>query len=68
MTGKQLEVLNTIKDYIDREGIPPTVRELCDIVGLKSPSTMHGHIKRLESQGYISMIKGSPRSIKIVNN
>lgn len=68
MTRKQLEVLNTIKDYIDREGIPPTVRELCDIVGLKSSSTMHGYIKRLENQGYISMIKGSPRSIRIVKN
>lgn len=66
MTGKQKEILTTINKYIEREGISPTVRELCNITGIKSTSTIHGYIKRLQNQGYIEMIKGSPRSMRVV--
>lgn len=66
MTERQHEILVTINNYIEREGISPTVRELCDITGIKSTSTVHGYIKSLQTQGYISMIKGSPRSMRIV--
>lgn len=66
MTERQHEILLTINKYIEKEGISPTVREICDITGLKSTSTVHEHIKKLERQGYIHMIKGSPRSMRIV--
>lgn len=66
MTERQREILVTINNYIEKEGISPTVRELCDITGIKSTSTIHGYIKRLQNQGYIDMIKGSPRSMRVI--
>lgn len=66
MTKRQIEILNIISDYIKREGISPTVREICSIAGLKSSATAHTHIKALEKEGYIQMIKASPRSIRVL--
>lgn len=66
MTERQKEIFLAITRYIEKEGISPTVREIGNIVGLSSSSTVHKHIKVLESEGYIKMKKDSPRSIKIV--
>ncbi len=66
ITKKQKVVLSTINEYIEREKIAPTVRELCDILGLSSTSTMQGYINRLEEHEYIAKKKGSPRSLKIL--
>lgn len=66
MTKRQQEIVNIIIDYIEREGISPTVREIGTLAGLKSSSTAHNHIKALEKEGYIQMIKASPRSMKII--
>lgn len=68
MTKRQHEILLTINDYIQSEGMSPTVREICDMTGLKSTSTVHGYIKRLEKQGYIKIKQGSARSIRIVKD
>lgn len=68
MTKRQQEILLTINDYIQSEGMSPTVREICDMTGLKSTSTVHGYIKRLEKQGYIKIKQGSARSIRIVKD
>lgn len=52
---KQLKkILNFIKDEILGKGYPPAVREICDAVGLKSTSTVHGHLERLEKKKVIS--------------
>lgn len=66
MTINRLKVLTAIKEYIERERISPTVRELSEIVGLKSTSSIHRHIDVLEKEGYISRIKESPRSIRVL--
>lgn len=66
LTNKQREVLNIINKYIEREKISPTVRELCDIIGVKSTSTIHSHLSNLEEKGYITKIKDSPRSLRII--
>lgn len=68
MTKRQHEILLTIDDYIKREGLAPTVREICYITGLKSTSTVHRHIKGLQKQGYIEVKQGSARSIRIIKN
>lgn len=65
LTEKQREVLGIIQDFITVKGISPTVREIADRCGIKSTSTVHGYLKRLEREGYISKIKESPRSIKV---
>lgn len=66
MTERQREILLMINEYIEKKGISPTVREICDIAGLKSSATVHSHIKRLQEQGYIDMINGSPRSMRVI--
>ncbi|MDU5106548.1 MULTISPECIES: LexA family protein [unclassified Clostridium] len=66
MTERQHEILNMINEYINKERISPTVREICDIAGLKSSATVHRHIKVLQNKGYIQMIKNSPRSMRVV--
>lgn len=66
LTKKQRIVLNAINEYVKKERISPTVRELCDILGLRSTSTIQGYINRLEEYGYIAKKKDSPRSLKIL--
>lgn len=66
MTERQREILVTINKYIEKEGISPTVREIGQIVGLRSSSTVHNHIKALEKEGYIKMKKDSPRSMRVI--
>ncbi len=65
---KQLKkILNFIKDEILGKGYPPAVREICDAVGLKSTSTVHGHLERLEKKGYIRRDPSKPRAIEIID-
>ena len=65
LTNKQGMILKAIYLYIQANGISPTVRNICDLVGLKSSSTGHGYINVLESRGYITRKKTIPRSILI---
>ncbi|MED9957732.1 MAG: LexA repressor, partial [Christensenellales bacterium] len=44
----QAKILAYIKQEIQEKGYPPSVREICEAVGLKSTSTVHGHLTRLE--------------------
>ena len=50
MTDKIYEYLQTV---IPQQGYAPSVREICEAVGLKSPSTVHFHLKRLQERGLI---------------
>ena len=45
ITQKQLEILNYLKNEIINRGFPPSVREICDAVGLKSTSSVHSHLE-----------------------
>lgn len=62
---KQQEILDYIKSYCAQKGYPPTVREIGAAVGFNSPSTVHGYIRRLESEGKIEKMGGSSRALKI---
>ena len=44
---------------------PPTVRELGSLVGLSSPSSVHGHLDRLEKNGYLKRDRDRPRTIEL---
>lgn len=63
---KQLEVYNFLKTYTENRGFPPSVREICEAVGLSSTSTVHGHLKRLEKKGLIKRDPSKPRALEIV--
>ena len=50
ISPKQQEILNYIKDEILNHGYPPSVREICDAVGLRSTSTVFSHLEKLEKK------------------
>ena len=53
ISKRQQDILTFIKDEVKLKGYPPSVREIGEAVGLASSSTVHGHLARLESKGYI---------------
>ena len=67
LSKKQMDVLKFIKSEISKKGYPPSVREICDAVKLKSTSTVHGHLERLEKKGFIRRDPTKPRAIEILD-
>ena len=68
ITAKQQEILDYIKDEILKRGYPPTVREICETVNLKSTSSVHSHLETLEKNGYIRRDPTKPRAIEICDD
>lgn len=68
ITDKQKEILEFIKACILKKGYPPTVREICEKVQLKSTSSVHSHLEQLEKNGYIRRDPTKPRAIEIVDD
>ena len=68
ITGKQEEILSFIKEEILEHGYPPTVREICDKVKLKSTSSVHAQLEKLEKNGYIRRDPTKPRAIEICDD
>ena len=68
ITDKQREILEYIKQEILNKGYPPTVREMCDAVHLKSTSSIHSHLESLEKNGYIRRDPSKPRTIEVVDD
>lgn len=65
-SNKQEEIFEFIKSQLIDKGYPPTVREICAHVGLRSTSTVHGHLSRLEKKGLIKRDPAKPRAIELV--
>ena len=68
ISKKQQEILDYLKREIMSHGYPPTVREICDAVHLKSTSSVHSHLESLEKNGYIRRDPAKPRAIEIVDD
>lgn len=68
ISEKQTEILDYIKTEIINRGYPPTVRDICNAVNLKSTSSVHSHLETLEREGYIIRDKTKPRAIEIVDD
>lgn len=66
LTKIETQILNIIIKYIEDNGYSPTVREVGEIVGFKSSSTGHRHLKILESKGYIERKENFPRALKVL--
>ena len=62
---KQSEIYEFLKTYTGNKGYPPSVREICEAVSLRSTSTVHGHLKRLEKKGMIKRDPSKPRALEI---
>lgn len=68
ITSKQQEILAFIKETILKKGYPPTVREICEAVRLKSTSSVHSHLETLERNGYIRRDPTKPRAMEILDD
>ena len=67
LSGRQQAILEFIKQEVRSKGYPPSVREIGEAVGLKSSSTVHGHLDRLEKKGIIRRDPTKPRAIEILD-
>ncbi len=68
ITQKQSEILEYIKSQILNKGYPPSVRDICSAVNLKSTSSVHAHLESLEKNGYIRRDPTKPRTIEIIDD
>lgn len=68
ISSKQQEILDYIKEEILKRGYPPSVREICEAVHLKSTSSVHSHLETLEKNGYIRRDPTKPRAIEICDD
>ena len=68
ITAKQSEILEYIKNQIVNKGYPPSVRDICEAVHLKSTSSVHAHLETLEKNGYIRRDPTKPRAIEIIDD
>lgn len=68
ISQKQREILEYIKQEIQKKGYPPAVREICEAVHLKSTSSVHSHLETLEKNGYIRRDPTKPRAIEIMDD
>ena len=67
ISDKQREILEYMKQEILNKGYPPTVRDICEPVHLKSTSSVHSHLETLEKNGYIRRDPTKPRAIEIID-
>lgn len=68
LTSRQREILNFINEEVMHKNYPPSVREICQAMGLSSSSTVHAHLKALEKKGYIKRDPTKPRAIEVLDH
>ena len=68
ISSRQKEILDYIKDQIILKGYPPSVRDICEAVHLRSTSSVHAHLSTLEKNGYIRRDPTKPRAIEIADD
>jgi len=68
LSKNQQLILDFLKDQIRTKGYPPSIREICDYVNLRSTSTVHAHLQTLEERGHIQRSRSKNRSIEIMDD
>ncbi len=68
LSKRQQSILQFIIDEIKSKGYPPSVREIGKAVGLKSPASVHSHLKTLEKKNYLRRDPAKPRAIEVIYN
>jgi repressor LexA len=65
LSERQRAILEMIHAHVDEHGYPPSVREIGDAVGLKSPSSVHAQLEALEDKGYLRRDPTKPRALEL---
>ena len=68
LNKREKSILKFIAKQIEKEGHPPSVREIGKAVGLSSTATVHGYLKRLEEKGYIRKENQKGRTLKLIKD
>ena len=68
LKDREKKILDFMKKEIKQKGYPPTVREVCAALGIKSTSTVHKDIATLEKEGYIRKDPSKPRALMLVDS
>lgn len=66
LTARQQEIFDFVKKHIEETGMPPTRVEIAKEIGFKSPNAAEEHLKALARKGYIEMLSGTSRGIRIL--
>ncbi|MEK4083787.1 LexA family protein [Psychrobacillus sp. FSL K6-1415] len=66
MNNRQKEIYGYIKKKLSKNKYSPSIREITAAVGLKSVSTVLGHLERVRDIIYIDFVHSSPRTLQIV--
>lgn len=64
---QQMRILDFVNNTVKIKGYPPSVREICSALDIKSTSTVHNYLSRLEKEGLIIKDPTKPRAIKVLN-
>ncbi len=67
VSEKDFQIMDFIYEQAELKGYPPSVREICNAVGLTSTATVHARLKKLEQMGYIAKEDSKNRSMRLIN-
>ena len=65
---KQKKILEFVTNYMNENGYPPSIREICQGVGLSSTSTVHAHLETLKKNGFLEKADSKSRGLRVKNN
>ncbi len=65
VTDAQQRVLAMIRAFIEEQGYPPTLADICAALGFKSHNSAHWHLKALERRGMVELVPGVRRGIRV---
>jgi len=68
LTHRQSEILDFIRDYLVERGMPPTIEEIREAIGVRSANGIRDHLRALEKKGAIELVSGVSRGIRVVEN
>lgn len=68
LNEREMNILNFIKKHIAEEGYPPSIREMCRALDIKSTSTTHAILNILEEKGYIKKTSLKTRAIEVLDH
>lgn len=66
MVATDKQIVDAIATFWEKKGYAPSIREVCDAVGMKSPGTMKYRLERLRGKGMVTYIDRSPRTLRVV--
>jgi repressor LexA len=64
---RERDLLQFISQFMQKHGFAPTLAEICDGLGLRSPATVHEHIQNLIDKGILKKVEGARRGLEIID-